>query len=59
MDRQSGRVEAYAGNGTAGGTNPVGPAIAAQLNRPRDVVSWQGFAYLADTGNDALRLITL
>ena len=59
LDRSSGRVLAYAGTGIAGNANPVGLASVAQLNQPRDVISLLGFVYLADTGNDALRLITL
>ena len=60
VNRLSGRVEAYAGTGTGGGSaNFTGPSVSAQLDHPMDVVSRSGFVYLADTGNDALRLITL
>ena len=58
INRATGRVDAYAGTGTAGNANFVGPASLAQLHNPEDVVSRPGGQYIADTGNDAVRKVT-
>jgi len=48
-----------AGTGTAGSLGNGGPATAAQLNFPTGVaVSAAGNLYIADFGNDALRLVS-
>lgn len=54
-------VTALAGNGNLAPmfTGDGGPAVAAKLNRPTDVVSDAntGNLYIADNGNDAIRMV--
>jgi trimeric autotransporter adhesin len=54
-----GTVSTVAGNATQGYTGDGGPATAAELNNPRALaVSPSGNVYFADTGNNAVRLLT-
>ena len=58
IDR-AGHQDVIAGTGTAGFGGDGGPALAAQLNSPGGVaVDRQGDIYIADTGNNRLRVIT-
>jgi sugar lactone lactonase YvrE len=54
-----GRIGTVAGTGTAGSRGDNGPAIAAQLNNPREVaVDGDGTVYVADASNHRVRKIT-
>jgi sugar lactone lactonase YvrE len=54
-----GTVSTIAGNGTLGYTGDGGTATVAELNNPRAVaVTSSGNVYVADTGNNAVRLLT-
>jgi trimeric autotransporter adhesin len=54
----SGTITTIAGNGTAGYTGDNGPATSATLNKPAAVVvASTGNLYIADTGNDVVRMI--
>jgi len=58
IDR-AGHQDIIAGTGTAGFGGDGGPALAAQLNSPAGVAAdRQGNVYIADTGNNRLRVIT-
>jgi sugar lactone lactonase YvrE len=53
-----GNVSTIAGNGTQGYTGDGGTATVAELNNPRAVaVSSSGNVYVADTGNNSVRLL--
>ncbi len=55
----SGAVSNFAGTGNAGFAGDGGPASAALLNSPRAVaVDGAGNVYIADTGNNRIRLVT-
>jgi len=55
-----GSVGTLAGNGVQGYSGDTGPANAASLNAPRGcAVDPQGNVFIADTGNHAIRLVTL
>ena len=59
IDR-AGHQDVISGTGTPGFGGDGGPALAAQLNSPGGVaVDRQGDIYIADTGNNRLRVITL
>lgn len=52
-------IHTAAGTGTLGYSGDGGPASAAQVNGPRDVdVGPDGSVYIADTGNNCIRVIT-
>jgi sugar lactone lactonase YvrE len=54
-----GTVSTVAGNGTQGYTGDGGPATVAELNNPRAVaVTPSGNVYVADTGNNSVRMLT-
>ncbi|MEV7844883.1 NHL domain-containing protein [Streptomyces cyaneofuscatus] len=54
-----GKISTVAGNGTAGYRGDNGPAAAAQLNGPREVVlDRAGALYIADAENHRVRKIT-
>ena len=54
-----GTVSTIAGNGTLGYTGDGGTATVAELNNPRALaVTSSGNVYFADTGNNAVRLLT-
>ncbi len=53
-----GGVTSLAGSGISGYTGDGGPATAARLNGPKGLlVDAQGQIYIADTGNDRVRLV--
>jgi hypothetical protein len=55
---QIGLVRVFAGTGVIGFSGDGGPAAAAQLNDPRGVaVDSRGNAYIADSGNHAIRMV--
>ncbi len=55
---EDGVISTLAGIGTAGAAGDGGPATAAQLNAPEDVTADPaGYFYIADTGNDRLRVV--
>jgi len=54
----SGLVTSFAGTGVAGAGSNGGPATAAQVNLPTGVgVDAAGNVYIADTGNQAVRMV--
>jgi uncharacterized protein (TIGR03437 family) len=54
-----GQIHTVAGTGTAGNSGDEGPATEATLNAPAGVaVDAYGDLYIADTGNDRLRMMT-
>jgi hypothetical protein len=55
-----GLVTTVAGNGTRGFSGDGGPAVAAALDRPRDVeLGPDGRLYIADTNNQRVRVVDL
>ena len=53
-----GTITTVAGNGSAGYTGDGGPATGATLRWPAGIsVDWQGFLYIADSGNHAIRRV--
>jgi trimeric autotransporter adhesin len=51
-------ISTVAGTGTSGSTGDGGPATSATLNAPEDVaMDGAGNLYIADTGNNALRIV--
>jgi DNA-binding beta-propeller fold protein YncE len=60
IDPATGIIETIAGTGVPGYAGDGGPAIAAQLKRPRDVeLGPDGRLYVADTDNERIRAIDL
>src|SRR4051794_270245 len=56
--RSDGTIETVAGDGSRGFGGDGGPAVDAELNRPRGVTSLPGGGYLiADTFNDRIRRV--
>ena len=54
----AGVISTFAGTGTAGFSGDGGPATSAQLSGPMDVlVDGAGFVYIADTGNNVVRMV--
>jgi sugar lactone lactonase YvrE len=54
----NGIIDTFAGNGTAGYSGNGGPATNAELNYPTGVaISPTGEIYIADTGNNAIRIV--
>ena len=54
----AGVISTFAGTGTAGYSGDGGPATSAQLSSPMDVlVDGAGFVYIADTGNNVVRMV--
>jgi trimeric autotransporter adhesin len=59
MVNSVGTITTIAGDGTAGYTGDNGPATSATLNKPAAVlVGSTGTLYIADTGNDVIRMIS-
>ena len=55
----SGTITTVAGTGFSGYSGDGGPATSAQINLPQGVaVDGAGNLYIADTGNNAIRLVT-
>jgi uncharacterized protein (TIGR03437 family) len=54
----NGNIQTIAGNGTPAFAGDGGPAIGAELQFPSNVVISNGLIYVADTGNDVIRLLT-
>jgi len=60
LDAAPPTIDTFAGTGTAGLTGDGGPALAAELNHPRDLeVGPDGDLYVADTDNSVIRAINL
>ncbi|MBI4349989.1 MAG: hypothetical protein HY550_00990 [Elusimicrobia bacterium] len=58
VDAATGMITTIAGNGTAGYSGDGGPAATALLNAPGDAeADGRGNVYIADTGNNRVRLI--
>ena len=56
----TGIITTYAGTGTAGSTGDGGAATSARLNGPKAVrLNSAGDLYIADTGNNKIRLVTV
>jgi large repetitive protein len=54
----AGVISTFAGTGTAGFSGDGGPATSAQISGPMDVlVDGAGFVYIADTGNNVVRMV--
>jgi hypothetical protein len=54
----AGIISTFAGTGTAGYSGDGGPATSAELSGPMSVlVDGAGFVYLADTGNNVVRVV--
>src|SRR5262249_34453198 len=59
VDLIAGKIDTVAGNGGFHSAGDNGPPSAAVLNTPSDVrVDRQGNTYIADTGNNRIRVIT-
>jgi uncharacterized protein (TIGR03437 family) len=54
----NGTILTVAGNGTTGYSGDGGPAASAAINGPRDVATFGGLVYIADTLNNRIRLLT-
>jgi hypothetical protein len=58
MVTPAGVISTFAGTGTAGFSGDNGPAASAELNGPMSViVDGAGFVYIADTGNNVVRVV--
>jgi len=56
---KNGVITTVAGNGTSGFSGDGGPAVSAQLHNPSGVaVDSSGNLYIADTGNNRIRMVT-
>jgi sugar lactone lactonase YvrE len=56
----NGAIDTVAGNGTAGFSGDGGPALKAQLNGPMGIaVDQYGTLYIADTGNNRIRMVSV
>jgi hypothetical protein len=54
----AGIISTFAGTGTAGYSGDGGPATGAELSGPMSVlVDGAGFVYIADTGNNVVRMV--
>ena len=57
VDATTGIINTIAGNGTLGYSGDNGPALAAAINHPSSVaIDPAGYLYIADTGNNVVRL---
>lgn len=54
----NGIITTIAGNGLFGTSGDGGAALSAELNRPSGVAVYGGLVYIADNGNNAIRLLT-
>jgi DNA-binding beta-propeller fold protein YncE len=52
-----GIITTIAGDGTLGSNGDCGPATSAQLNQPIGLTVANGYVYVADAGNDRIRVI--
>jgi hypothetical protein len=60
VDLDSGMIRTVVGTGVAGGGGDGGPAMAAQLDKPRDLeIGPEGDLYIADTDNNRIRAVNL
>lgn len=60
IDLATGMISTVAGTGVPGYSGDGGPALAAQLNFPRDLeIGPDGHLYIADTDNSVIRAIDL
>ena len=59
MVTAAGVISTFAGTGAAGYSGDGGPAASAQLSGPMSVlVDGAGFVYIADTGNNVVRMVS-
>jgi hypothetical protein len=58
MVTAGGIILTIAGTGVAGFSGDAGPGTSAQLNSPMDLVVWNDFLVVADTGNSRIRMIS-
>ena len=53
----AGVITTVAGDGTRGSSGDCGPATAAQIDRPIGLTVQDGYVYVADAGNERIRVI--
>ena len=51
--------ETFAGNGTGYWAGDDGPATSAALNTPSTITTGGGFLWIADTGNNRVRRVSM
>jgi DNA-binding beta-propeller fold protein YncE len=58
IDMETGIIDTFAGNGTAGKDGDGGPATEASLFQPTDIaIGLDGELYIADTSNSCIRVV--
>ena len=59
IDPNTGVITTIAGVGTAGFSGDNGPAVAAELDGPRDIALFANFLYVTDANNHRIRRVDL
>jgi DNA-binding beta-propeller fold protein YncE len=59
IDLATNVITTMAGTGVPGYSGDGGPAMQAELNKPRDIEIYEGSLYVADTDNNVIRAIDL